>query len=93
MTRATAEFIRTGQQRAYGDTITEAILTVEMSSPYVEGGAFRAVSVGEDQAKRLAQGFMSWDEDKSDPFAPYLESFEVLGSGRYRVVTRARYND
>ena len=46
MSRATAEFIRTGQERAYGDTVTEAIITVEMSSPYIDGGAFRQVAVG-----------------------------------------------
>lgn len=92
-TRATAEFIRTGQERAYGDTVTEAIITVEMASPYRDNGEFYPVAVGEAQAKRMASGLVGWSDDTSDPFAARLDSFTVLGEGRYRVVTRARYND
>jgi len=93
MSRATAEFIRTGQERAYGDTVTEAIITIEMSSPFVDGGDFRQVAVGEAQAKRLASGLVGWSDDPGDPFSTRLDSFTVLGEGRYRVVTRARYCD
>lgn len=89
--RATVEYVRTGQQRSYGDNITEAILTVESSS-YFEPDTFTAFAVGEDSAKRIAKGLIGWVEN-GDWWETYLDFFEVLGEGRYRVVTRARFTD
>lgn len=89
--RATVEYVRTGQQRAYGDNITEAILTVESSS-YFEPDSFVPFVINEAQAKRIAKGLIGW-VDGGDWFETYLDSFTVLGNGQYKVVTRARFTD
>lgn len=89
--RATVEYVKTGQQRPYGDSITEAIVTIEFSN-YFKPDEFKAFPVNEAHAKDIAKALVGW-VDGGDWFETYLDSFTDLGDGRYRVVTRARYTD
>lgn len=90
-TRVTWNLQYSGQKRAYADTTTEGVITIE--NDWKRNG-FEPWDTDLEHAKRLAKVFVGWDDDENgDPFSRRLRTFEKIGPGQYYLFLLERYND
>lgn len=82
-----------GQRRAYADTTTEGVLTVE-HEPYNKLGTWEPWDISEDFAKRVAQAIVGWtDKGEGDWFSTRLTKFEKVAPGQWYILTTRAYDD
>ena len=82
-----------GQRRAYADTTTEGVITIEKN--FLDQGWEPWDTIGIDYAKKLAKGFVFFVErdESTDWFEPYLTTFEEIGPGQFKILVTRRYDD
>lgn len=93
-TRFTWDCHFSGQKRAYADTTTEGIFTIEWE-PYNKPGVWEPwETISEASAKAMAQKVVGWtNEGEGDWFSTRLRTFQKVGPGSWYVFTVRAYDD